>query len=59
MLIRKNELHEPEKTWVTEANGWRCYKTCVVCGLKMFGEMDYNYCPRCGARFKEVENGVD
>lgn len=58
MRMREDELHEPKKAWVTEANGWyRCYKTCVICGLKMLGEMNYNYCPNCGARFKEVENG--
>ena len=56
MKIRENELHVPKRIRVDEPDGWnRCYKICTVCNLRMLGEQDYNYCPRCGARFKDIE----
>lgn len=57
MKVRENEWHEPKRIRVDEKDGWnRAYRICVVCGLKMLGEMDYNYCPQCGARFKPTED---
>lgn len=59
MRMREDELHEPKRVRVTEPNGWNvCYKFCAVCGLKMLGEDNYNYCPKCGARLKEVEDSM-
>ena len=40
--------------WIKEPN---CYYRCSVCGDHhpcIKGNMDYNYCPNCGAKMDEV-----
>lgn len=40
--------------WIRETN---CYYRCSVCGDHhpcTKGNMDYNYCPNCGAKMDEV-----
>ena len=59
MRIREDELHEPMRRWVVDNIGLhRPIKTCAVCNLQMLGEDDYNYCPRCGARLRDVSQST-
>lgn len=68
MKTRENELHEPMLTFVPAHNGYASVarKVCSVCdyplivkfGCSVQGAMELyteNYCPRCGARLKEIE----
>ena len=61
MKTRENELHEPKIIKVEEKVG-DCGSSveflgqCTVCGFTYSRNPDWiNYCPKCGARLKEIE----
>lgn len=48
----------PKGKWVNSKCRDGCYLPCCsVCGESSGTYYEYNYCPNCGAKMEEVENG--